>query len=47
MTLDDIVIIACLVLFVACWGGYRYLSWNVYLKTKYRRSVTGGKNVHK
>ena len=43
MTLDDIVIIACLVLFVVCWGGYRYLSWNVYLKTKYRRSLTGTK----
>jgi hypothetical protein len=43
MTLDDLIIIACMVLLVVCCGGYRYLSWNVYLKTKYRRSPTGRK----
>lgn len=41
MELENLIIIGCLVLLVVCFGGYRYLSWNVYLKTKYRRSLTG------
>ena len=43
MTLDDLIIITCLVLAVICHAGYQHFSWNVYLKTKYRRSLTGTK----
>ena len=43
MTLDESIIITCLVLAVAFRALYQYFSWNVYLKTKYRRSLTGRK----
>ena len=32
MTLDDFIIIACLVGLVITYGGYRYFSENVYLR---------------
>ena len=43
MALENLIIVSCLVLLALCGLGYRYLSWNVYLKTKYRRSLTGTK----
>lgn len=42
MTLDNIVIIACLVLLILCGVGYWYLSWNVrLLYSKKRRFGVG------
>ena len=37
MTLDDIVIITCIVLFILCRVGYWYLSWNVRLRYNKKR----------